>query len=65
ERAQDIADALHADVSFHCHKTLDADEEGDTLEVTAASKHCAGAMIVLDHEDRPNQLMRIAERLGL
>jgi hypothetical protein len=26
--------------------------------------HCAGAMIVLEHEDRPNQIMRIAERLG-
>lgn len=26
--------------------------------------HCAGAMIVLEHEERPNQIMRIAERLG-
>lgn len=65
DRARDIADALHADASFHCHKTLDLDADGDELEVTASSKHCAGAMIVLEHENRPNQMMRIAERLGL
>ena len=64
DRARDIADALHADASFHCHKTLELDSEEGELEVTAASKHCAGAMIVLEHEDRPNQMMRIAERLG-
>ncbi|WP_168223156.1 hypothetical protein [Pseudarthrobacter sp. NIBRBAC000502770] len=26
--------------------------------------HCAGASIVLEHEERPNQITRIAERLG-
>jgi hypothetical protein len=64
-RAQEIADALHADASFHCHKTLELDAEEGDVEITAASKHCAGAMIVLEREDRPNQMMRIAERLGL
>jgi hypothetical protein len=64
DRAREIADALHADASFHCHKTLELDAEDGEVEVTASSKHCAGAMIVLEHEDRPNQMMRIAERLG-
>jgi hypothetical protein len=64
DRAQDIADALHSDASFHCHKTLELDAEEGDLEVTAASKHCAGAMIVLEHEGNPNQMMRIAERIG-
>ena len=64
DRARDIAGALHADASFHCHKTLELGAEEGELEVIASSKHCAGAMIVLEHEDRPNQMMRIAERLG-
>lgn len=64
DRAQEIADHLHEGGSFHCHKTLDYSSEDGEGETTAKSMHCAGAMIVLEHEDRPNQIMRIAERLG-
>lgn len=64
ERAQDIADSLAADASFHCHKTVDYDSEDGTGEITQESKHCAGALIVMEHENRPNQMMRIAERIG-
>lgn len=63
-RAQDIADSLAADASFHCHKTLEYESEDGAGETTEASKHCAGALIILELEDQPNQMMRIGERLG-
>jgi hypothetical protein len=40
--------------TFQCHKTLH----------TAKAEHCAGAMLYLEREGQPNQLMRIAERFG-
>lgn len=60
ERAKDIADSLAADASFHCHKTVDYGSEDGTWEITPESKHCAGALIVLEHKENPNQMMRIA-----
>lgn len=65
DRAQEIADSLEADASFHCHKTLDYDTEDGSGEVTDSSKHCAGALIILEREESPNQMMRIGERLGM
>jgi hypothetical protein len=65
ERAQDIADSLHADASFHCHKTISYESEDGTGEVTGESKHCAGALITMEREGFANQMMRIGERLGL
>ncbi|HEX5095208.1 MAG TPA: hypothetical protein VFX21_04315, partial [Acidimicrobiia bacterium] len=53
--------------TFACHKTTVAVEMEDGEEemtVTDKSEHCAGAMIMLEHMGRPNQMMRIAERLG-
>lgn len=47
--------------SFVCHKTshkLGAPKDKD-------ENHCAGALIVMEKENKPNQMMRIAERLGL
>ncbi|WP_427007075.1 hypothetical protein [Pseudarthrobacter sp. H2] len=64
ERARDIADSLHADASFHCHKTLQYGSEDGTGEVTEDSKHCAGALITMEREGHANQMMRIGERLG-
>lgn len=48
---------------FSCHEHNDFDEDGDTIEGPKA-QHCAGALIFLEAQERPNQLMRIAERLG-
>ena len=62
-RAEEIADALLGDQTFACHKTVDYDEDDGEGQVTSASQHCAGASIVLEKMDRPNQMMRIAERL--
>lgn len=53
---------LLGDESFWCHKTIDYSEasEGSTNRKT---QHCAGALILLEKLNRPNQLMRIAERI--
>ena len=57
ERAEGISDAiLDMDGTFTCHKTTHlADRE---------HQHCAGALIMCEANDKPNQMMRIAERLG-
>lgn len=56
-RIDGIVEDIRNDLSFTCHKTLDkADQD---------QQHCAGALIFLEKEDNPNQLMRVAERLGM
>ncbi len=51
--------------SFHCHKTGTYDEETGDFVATENSSHCAGALIFLEKRNKPNQMMRIAERIGL
>lgn len=54
------------DQSFPCHETTEEYEDengGIDLIATKRSQHCAGAMIVLEKAGKPNQMMRIAERL--
>lgn len=59
ERAEEIGMALMNDNTFSCHKyTNSLGHEGE-------EEHCAGAMIMLEHCDKPNQWMRISERLGM
>jgi hypothetical protein len=48
--------------SFPCHKTIDY---GDGPEIGPHAQQCAGVMIILHREGRPNDAMQIAERLGL
>lgn len=55
QRVDEITDALMAGETFQCHKTIDKGEP----------QHCAGATIFLEANEAPNQMMRIAERLGL
>jgi hypothetical protein len=63
-RAKEICQGLvERQGTFSCHKTTEHDEDGDTRE-TKDSQHCAGAMILLEKMNAPNQLMRIAERFG-
>lgn len=64
ERSEDICQSLLSGQDFPCHKTTGEDEEGETT-VESDSKMCAGAMIMLEHMQRPTQMMRISERLGL
>lgn len=62
-RVREITGALiRRDQTFACHKTIKSDEDGDTY-ATGESQHCAGATIMLERLGRPNQMMRIAERL--
>lgn len=65
ERAESIYNSLARGATFACHKTVDySDDDGEGRE-TKKSEHCAGALIMLEHMDEPNQMMRIAERLGM
>ena len=56
-RIEGIVDDLRNEYTFTCHKTLDKPK--------MEQEHCAGALIFLEREDRPNQMMRIAERIGI
>lgn len=58
-----IAGLIGAQATFACHKTTKCDDEGETIE-TRKTEHCAGALILLERQGKPNQLMRISERLG-
>jgi hypothetical protein len=57
----------HASGEFACHKACDLDEEtGEfTEKPNGKTPHCAGALIFLEKQDAPHQMMRITERLGL
>lgn len=64
ERLREFAD--HG--TFPCHQTAEVqdDEEGGSGYVaTDNSVACAGALIFNEKRDRPNQMMRICERLGM
>lgn len=55
-RITSIVTDIENDMSFSCHKTTD--------KPSSQHQHCAGAMIFLERENKPNQMMRFAERLG-
>lgn len=61
DRVDEIADAILADASFTCHKTVDYDDEPFVGE---RGRECGGEMVTLEREGRANQGMRIAERFG-
>ncbi|WP_144472957.1 hypothetical protein [Bacillus pumilus] len=56
-RLKGIIKDIRDDSSFTCHKTLELP--------SAEQQHCGGALIFLEREESPNQIMRIAERIGL
>lgn len=68
-RASEI---LHSQGEFYCHKTIkigdpiDEDEEtwGEVVDDKNAQV-CAGFLICLENDGSPNQMMRIARRLGI
>lgn len=61
ERVEDICDGItRQQGTFSCHKTTRAGGCADR----AKEQHCAGALIMLERMERPNQMMRIAERFG-
>jgi hypothetical protein len=64
-RVEQIVHAItELDQTFACHKHLKNDDDGFNIP-HKNDQHCAGAMILLERIHRPNQMMRIAERVGL
>lgn len=70
ERADEI---LSTEGEFQCHKTIkvgeaigpDGDDDWCEVIEDKTAQMCAGFLILLEKEQKPNQIMRIAERLGL
>lgn len=66
DRVREIEASLDR-AEFPCHKTTNASREDEDGEYVNDGKeiHCAGALILLEKLDRPSQMMRICERLGI
>ena len=63
-RAIDIANSLFSGKTFSCHKTTVLDDDGNNT-YPSAEQMCAGALILLENSETPNQMVRIAGRIGL
>jgi len=50
---------------FPCHKSATLDEEEGDYNANENSVVCAGVLIFLEKRNQPNQMTRIAERLGM
>lgn len=64
-RAREIADVLRGGGTFSCHKTIDYDAEEEGRANDRKAVHCAGALLLTERDCGPNQMHRIAERLGI
>lgn len=54
---------MHSRGEFGCHKACNLDDETGTYEPHNKTPHCAGALIFLEKQNKPHQMMRICERL--
>jgi hypothetical protein len=54
----------HSSGEFACHKTCKVSRGGVFVPRNDNTPHCAGALIFLEKQNRPHQMMRICERLG-
>lgn len=54
-----------ADGEFPCHKLCKLNDQSQFVPRNENTPHCAGALIFNELRDRPHQMMRICERLGL
>jgi hypothetical protein len=67
ERVHEICESIiDRQETFSCHKTIehDYDDEGEEIVNQEEAQHCAGAMILLEKLESPNQWMRWMERIG-
>lgn len=68
ERIEGIIDSIKDDKIFYCHKTIDynkqLEDEDDSFSPIEQNQFCAGALVYLEKKNHPNQMMRIAERIG-
>lgn len=65
DRAREIAESVAGGAEFICHETTVYDEEADDMVEGPNGKFCAGALIMCEKQGVPNQMMRIAENLGV
>lgn len=67
ERVEEIEAVLDRG-EFTCHETtvpVEGDDGSTDMEDGPNAQHCAGALILLEKLERPSQMMRICERLGM
>lgn len=68
-RAAGIAAAiLREDLTFACHETTTHAEDDygeEEYTPTGEEQHCAGAILLVEKEEAPNQMLQIAERFDL
>jgi hypothetical protein len=65
-RAVEIARSIAEGAIFVCHETTVADPDDDSaLMGGPSSQFCAGALIVMEKNEAPNQAVRMAGRTGL
>ena len=73
ERTREIIEAATGvpGATFSCHKTVDYDQDeswdddDSCPRNTEGEQHCAGAILFSIKVEEPNQMTRIADRLGL
>jgi len=63
-RARQIVGEIAQDRDFPCHATIDYTDDSNGKH-TSDTKTCAGFAIMAENMQRPTQMMRIAERLGM
>lgn len=67
-RAAEIADALLGGTpgrTFACHETTHHDDESGEHVQRPDEQHCVGALLLVESEGAANQMIQVAERLGL
>lgn len=55
----------HASGEFACHKACELSEDGVYEAKSQDTPHCAGALIFMEKQGKPTQMMRICERIGM
>lgn len=66
DRYADIAKSIvDRGENFTCHKHNHFDDHAGAAITHSGSMSCAGAMIFLQHLNRPNACMQIMQRLGM
>lgn len=68
DRAEEIGNAITlGQSSFTCHQTTvpcEGEESFGSMKDGPNAQHCAGALILLEKLEQPNQMMRWMERIG-
>ncbi len=63
-RTARVRELVKNEGDFPCHKTVKRNGDGEWVKQHTASV-CGGSLIFMDKIDQPNQMMRIAQQLGI